>query len=112
MSISSIANKLSACQRAVLIEHVPAKMPVSNEIDAAAALRRSTLAALTGAGLVCLDRKGTMRPRFTMLTELGREVVCCVLGQYADALVRCGLLDKPVDFSVPSPLRAKILTEA
>jgi hypothetical protein len=87
-------------------------MPINNEIDPKAALRRSTVAALTSAGLVRPDRKGAMRPRFTLLTELGREVVCCVLSQYADALVQCGLLDKPVDFDVPSPLRARMLTEA
>lgn len=112
MSILSISNKLSACQRAVLIEHVPGRVPINNEIDPAAALRRSTIQALTSAELIQPDRKGAMRPRFTMLTELGREVVCCVLGQYADALVQCGLMDKPVDFTVPSPARAKILTEA
>lgn len=28
-----------------------------------------------------------------MLTELGREVVCIIIGEYADALVACGILE-------------------
>ena len=33
-------------------------------------------------------------PRYTVMTERGREVVCVVLAEYAEALIAAGALEK------------------
>lgn len=45
-----------------------------------------TTKALQGRGLIRYPSRNKITPSETMLTEQGRQVVCVILGQYADAL--------------------------
>jgi len=47
--------------------------------------------------LRCRTRENyTSRPTELVLSELGREVACVILAEYADALVIAGVLDEPL----------------
>jgi hypothetical protein len=78
-----IAHRLSRKQREMLIRHVAGSQPfiIGTETP--------TVQSLMGLRLLKGDRQ--INHRNTALTYLGREVVCVVLGEYADALLLAGL---------------------
>lgn len=81
--------KLSSYQRTLLIDHIDGQVGV-RLVDNLVMARK----ALIEAGLLIGVPAGTMRPRYTSLTERGRMAVAMILGDYADALVRSGLLEQ------------------
>ncbi len=90
MMPKTIANKLSMIQRNRLMEYVAGAQAI--------ALHQQTDNSLREAGLLrpytsAPGGNSNPRPKHLMLTELGREVVCHILGQYADALHACGLTE-------------------
>ena len=79
----SKAADLATKPRELLVEHVKGFVPLVRgplEITRGALLRR---------GLVRYKYSGSTSrfPVATVLTEEGREVVCVILGQYADSLI-------------------------
>lgn len=83
-----VVSKLTSMQRAMLIDHIDGHLRVvAVELMN---VRRTLLAAKLLRG----HPQFSIRPRETALTEEGRRVVGMILGQYADALVRAGLLDQ------------------
>ena len=89
----SIARRLSQTQKDFLFDHIDACRPVThNRADDA------TRASMLAKKLIVFDMSEAIvgRPRGTVLTALGREVVCCALAEAAEALVRAGVLaEKP-----------------
>lgn len=87
MMPKQIARELSTIQRNRLIEYVagPRHIALNNTDNS---LRTEQL--LQPAA----SNRTNPRPSKLMLTELGRAVACIILGQYADALVACGLADR------------------
>src|ERR1700682_2200011 len=99
LSDSSI-RVLSRVQREMLVDHID--HPVEIVIHEHFAARR----ALMAIGLLRGHPTGATRPRLTMLTEAGRHAVGIILGDYADALGRAGLLDQERPLDVLQELRA------
>lgn len=96
----TVARRMPYWCRRLLVDHVESgERPVNAwEIDVAAARR-----ALIADGY--LQPLGDRRsPRATRITELGREVVGHVLGDYAEALIRAGALERESvrDVEVPT----------
>lgn len=94
----AFVRRLSVVQREVLIEHVAGAkaVVVSKQGDEG----YSTVLKLISLQLVRGDHHH--RPRFTMLTEAGREAAAMVLAEYADALVAAGCLEpalRPLDLA-------------
>lgn len=89
LSTATILN-LSASQRALLIAHIdgPVELSVADRH-----LMRTRLT-LTRAGLLLGHPHNSPRPRKTALSDAGKQAVCAVLGEAADALVRAGLLQQ------------------
>ena len=79
-----IAHDLKVLPRRLLIEHCPGPRPIIRGPE------ENTRQALLARDLIrydwakAADRTGF--PKATTLTELGREVVCIVLGHYADSI--------------------------
>lgn len=99
MSARGIINKLSKPQRDSLMAHADGPQPivVSPEI-----LTRS---ALIDRGLIRYVIPGgvpTARPHRTALTEIGREVLCVMLGDLADTLAR-NALQEPAEIKLKRP---------
>ena len=92
MSPRQIARTLSNIKRNRLIAHVSGPLPfdvgptriTNNSLLAEGLLRR-----LDGENVA-------MRPTVLKLSELGRAVVCVILGEYADSLVSCGIMEWPL----------------
>lgn len=85
-SVEATVASLSFAQCEYLLFHV----------DHAVAVQRSnfkTLPSLLRLGLIQSDVPNCPRPRYTILTDFGRQAVCMLLANYADALVRAGCLD-------------------
>ena len=101
MSVRAIANKLSKQQRDFLIDHIDGPHPISQGYET------FVRNALEARGLVCFDLPQSLRPKTTIITELGREIVCAILGDYADALVRSGVIEKapPIELEWSPPLQ-------
>ena len=96
MSARTMASNLSAGQRERLIAHIRGPQTIDYRTGPEENLIRRAVVALLGKGLVRNDTYGgAIRPKHTLLTELGREVVCHVLGDYADGLVTAGVLEEP-----------------
>lgn len=80
-----IAGELQVKLRQFLIEHAPRPKP--NIVDQNFATR----GALLRRGLIRYVHRFADNhaecPHHTELTELGREVVCIILGQYADSII-------------------------
>ena len=94
---SGIAHGLTKLQRDVLIAHVRGP-----QLFIAAHKYTPTTIGLMSKGLI--HGFGMIKPHHTTLTVLGREVVCIVLGDYADRL----LLEKDYeDRLLPKPRRAR-----
>jgi len=90
MSARSIARSLSNIQRSSLVEHAPGPQRYFTDTD------RKTKQSLVDAGLLrptARENQAKFPPEL-VLSELGREVVCFILGDYADALVASGVLEQ------------------
>ena len=79
---------LTPYQRDVLLQHIDCPVDVVASNAHMTGVRNS----LIRIGMLRGATPGN-RPRATVLTELGRMAVGMVLGEYADALARAGLLD-------------------
>ena len=82
---TTIAKNLSIPQRNCLIAHIdPQPFNITDR----------TASIMIERGLLCGSDTGVRRDRVKSLrlTELGKETVCHVLGEYADFLVACGCL--------------------
>jgi hypothetical protein len=82
--------KLTVCQRNMLIGHIDGEVDVTI-CDPHKVQSRN---ALIGQGYLRGSPTGAVRPRTTVLTERGRAMLGMVLGDYADALIRAGILDQ------------------
>lgn len=84
----SVIRKLSTAARAMLINHIDREVPLD--------VRESphTRASLMNLGLLRGAPANNPKPKKTALTEHGRYAVDLLLGDYADALVRAGLLEE------------------
>jgi len=76
-------------QTEVLIAHVDREVPINRLAPWELPARYS----LIKMGLLRSIPTGAKRPRATTLSEAGREAVCFILAQYADALMQAGLLE-------------------
>src|SRR5260221_7160930 len=89
---TTIARNLSASQRGCLISHIDGPQPLT--VLPGGIFRTKTI--LVDRGLLCVPQNGTTpkaRLKELCLSDLGREVVCHVLGEYADFLVAAGCLE-------------------
>jgi len=87
----NFVRQLTSLQRDMLIDHIDGQVVVlANHL-------KNVRNSLIRIGLLAGWPMHSKRPRATALTEPGRQVVGMILGQYADALVRAGLLDRPLD---------------
>ena len=95
---------LSQYQRDVLLDHIDGAVDVSISNPHLLAVRNS----LMKIGMLTSSVPGPAanRPRATVLTERGRMAVGMVLGQYADALVRIGLVHEETPLRVLQRLRS------
>lgn len=89
--------RLSVAQREELVNHVAGAQPftVGPRGDGA---RMFCVRKLIELGLIKGDHRE--RPRFTHITDAGREAAAAILGEYADALVQAGCLEarlRPID---------------
>ena len=82
--------QLTTLQRDMLIDHI------DGEIEIVAVHLKNVRNSLIRIGLLAGSPQYSKRPRATILTEPGRQAVGIILGQYADALVRAGLLESPI----------------
>lgn len=92
MQAKWIAPYLSRTQREFLIGNIdkPRIIVAENaEILTRESLRKKNL-------IYYLPRGVHHRPTHTLLTELGREVVCLILAEYAEALMRTNLLREQI----------------
>ena len=108
-STREIVSRMPKIQRDFLIEHVNGAqtIDVGEDTRTRTAMFARDLIRYVGAG------KDGERPHFTALTELGREVVCSILGDYADALVKSGCLeDAPLIVVNKSPKIASLELES
>ncbi|MDO8533261.1 MAG: hypothetical protein Q7S17_00770 [Xanthobacteraceae bacterium] len=91
MSAREMACRLSKPQRDHLIEHISGPQPIQT------GPQTLIIGALISRKLIrCIHKFSNHHPKFphhTEFTELGREVTCIILGSYADALVRAGVLE-------------------
>lgn len=93
--------KLTANQRDILIAHIDGEVGVSL-VDGLVMVRK----ALMDAGMIRGTPQGSTRPRYTVLTDKGRMAVAMILGDYADALIRAGLLAQENPLHVLRQLQA------
>jgi hypothetical protein len=80
-----MVNELKVSLRNLLIEHATGPQPIirgPEEHSRAALLRRELIRYEWQNGVAA-----SAFPKATALTELGREVVCIILGDYADQIV-------------------------
>lgn len=83
-----VMKEFTPAQRDMLIDHIDGALEVST--SRLVTVRRALLARK----LIRPYPAGAIRPRQTTLTEHGRCAVCRILGDYADALVRAGILEQ------------------
>ena len=99
MEPSSIARSLSNNQRNTLIDHVLGPQQFyARQYEQPERNIRQTKQSLLNYKLLrpTPGKEASVRPPELMLTELGREVVCFVLGEWADKLVACGITGLPL----------------
>lgn len=101
MAIAGIYFPISMVQAEFLIDHIDAVRPIT-----ANHLEIPTLNAMMNRGLIRYTENFTNRPKGTILTDKGREVVCAILAHYADQLCRTQALTKKL--SVPKMTEAEI----
>ena len=90
MTPSQVARCLSIVQRNRLISFVPGPQAIDLSKPTDNSLRAEKLLKPESGGI------NNPRPSGLMLTDLGREVSCIILGQFADALVACGVTEWPL----------------
>jgi hypothetical protein len=89
--LQRLASRLSVAERDELVKHVGSEQPfVAYRPDN----RGKTIASLLRERLI--KGEPLTSPKKTSLTVRGREVAAIVLGEYADALVAAGCLDRPL----------------
>lgn len=82
-----LTKRLTLVSRRVLLDHIDGAeiaLPIARDQS------WPTRELLIRLGLVRFGQNGTDRPRTTKITEKGREVLACLLAEYADALLRAG----------------------
>ena len=82
---------ISNRMRDILIEHLDGPVAIVRSAPGLGkknALRAQAITAMIGRGLLKVDDPGTARPRFTLVTDHGREILCEVLADWAEALIR------------------------
>jgi hypothetical protein len=86
---AKMIRKLTIPQRNMLVDHIdgPVDMTLT---DPRIIQGRNTL---IDQGLLQTSPPQAVRPRITILTELGRMALAAILAEYADALVRAGFMD-------------------
>ncbi len=94
MATDGSVRRLSVAQREMLVEHVDRHVPVDNRPGPRIVQVRTWLVT---SGLLKGYPAGAPRPTHTALTDEGRAAVGFILGQYADTLMRTGLLERPLD---------------
>ncbi len=124
MAVKDVIKALSHAQREMLIAHVRDPQPIdftagtpsdrNTSARTRSALIEQALLRYGKSGSPYTGDRGTQGCRLTVLTELGREVVAGVLGEYADALVLAGCLTRAPAVSVVArlPDRETALTES
>lgn len=102
----SVAGSLRRTERDILIEHVDGSSDVPVQFSVSD--RQTARNRLILKGLLRADRID--RPRKTIITEDGRQVLAYVLADYAEALVRAGYvgLASPIE---PTRPRSIAITE-
>jgi len=99
MPSEAVVRLLSPAQREMLIAHIDAALDVTTDQT------QHVRAALMKAGFLRGHPFGAARPRLTVLTTEGRYAVGMILGSYADALVRAGLLEQENPLNALQALR-------
>jgi hypothetical protein len=94
--------KLSSAQRSFLIDHVDGEVELTPARRHLIQVRNSLMKMKLLRGAIA----HTIRPRGTVLTEHGRYAVGVILGDYADGLVRAGLLEQENPLWVLKQLKA------
>lgn len=74
--------RLSATQKRILIEHIDVQVPVEVRNQA----RMRNLRSLRQKRLVRGHPANVGKPKVTVLTKSGRQAVCLILADYADAI--------------------------
>ncbi len=106
-SLALMIAKLSKLQREFLIDHVDGVRPFIDQ-----QIENMTRESMIARGLVRYhpqSRSHLGRPDGTALTNDGREALCTILGQYADALCRAVTARRLTEHTEANLLR--ILTE-
>lgn len=107
-SFEDMIRKLSKLQRDFLVDHVDGLRPFVDQ-----PIENQTRESLVARKLVRyepLARSQLGAPNGTMLTDAGREALCWLLGQYADALMR-GIAARCLDQRSEAEL-LRVLTES
>lgn len=99
---STEVSRLSGYQRGMLIAHIDGAVDVTTHGHHHVVVRNS----LMSNGMLRGETPGG-RPRATVLTERGRMALAMVLGDYADALIRAGLLDQERPIEVLARIKAR-----
>lgn len=94
---SGRTSQLSLLQRDMLIEHLDTTVSVQRHFDP---YRNKIRRQLVDAGLLQLDRP--CFPNYTSLTDRGRERLCAILADYADALARSGFTGYELPLAKPA----------
>ncbi len=105
----SISNRM----RDVLIEHIDGPVKIIRATAAGieakkAALHRQTAEALIDRGFLRVDDPAKPRPRYTIITEEGREELCAALADWADALNAARAAGRRSDRPIPRISRARL----
>lgn len=89
-------NQLTGLQRKMLIDHIDGPIDVTVRDTHLIPVRNSLLAN----GMLRPDSTGQarIRPKATILTERGRYAMAATLANYAEALVKAGMMEaRPID---------------
>lgn len=113
--------EVSIPQRDILIDHLDTECPINLRNGA----RHQGIVRLVSHGLLQYNshRHPFTSTTTTVLTELGREMLCALLADYADTLARVALRQEDREFAVtqemevasllgtpPEPLRASVVS--
>jgi hypothetical protein len=89
-------NQLTGKQRQMLIDHIDGPLDITTRDAHLIPVRNSLIAS----GMLRPDTPAHigLRPRTTILTERGRFALAAILANYAEALVRAGMMEaRPID---------------
>lgn len=101
MASPAFISKLSSSQRRLLISHIEGPQPIERTGPSGRGI--SSVDCLLRAGLLRAHPVGVVRPKFTDLSESGRNAVAKILSEYAEALIAVGCLE--IDPALPSATR-------